>query len=1571
MAQEQAQDSLNRRFPVDYGSRVPDTNQYPSVTRQTFPGEAQRKERSMFLPDRTRTLRAKEEHTAFFRPRMFYDTYTKRQHMEDYAYQDVYERRPPSLRRRHSTRSLGHCSEGSLQLLSGPHSSGFEHKSFMPADTAGRSYSLSSLARYQSTASLDQLSTGCLPQSLVTEGNRGFMRRNSHHHPKRPPLSSIVWNTPPSPEHPPYPDGIFRTQSLMEFGSTFEDAHPCSLQENIQYEFFRAKVNYRRVAPNISYSNRVSYGNKLTGPPCFDSRENYALHRPERNTSRRWNRYPSVSERMNLSYKSFPFERTENQPIRPDSQQYYRDESCLPSDVGFERIPVNANDWQSGYTKSTGMQQRGQKAPCHLSGYMRSNDPSEDFAKTASVFNEPDLSRSSNEAEHAIQGQNVFIRTGQTSSQFLVTRNKDLKEGASRAGLERVNVNSSKASWVSSPKNSSAPGPQTRNSCKPFLSFGSKRQARRPSARDIEKLYLSKLRNGNEQGNEGECAADSDLDQTPPLRLAGVSRRSSILQSWQQRGRPLESMGTYGHTKKFDNIYSVDRSLDVLEHDDLPGPYTEKFNRHNSFVRRASSSSVTGSLDNSPSKSPAKYYTLPRKSASIDGSITSEKPISSPTVQVPFKNKIAMRDNLETLVSNRASLNQGNKMSTLYPSHSSWNPTPQDVTCKENIPQSKDSHSLIIQDPKHSIGTAAMIASKAEKSTVSCGPDQTETLVLSDYEETDNTDSLHKYKTTSTLTVSIEEDNVQYHELISVYYTLPRRHSRTLCNLFQDDTKNVDSSPASPPPSKKYEVRIGLATVNFPSNLEKDSPQKTPATPDMPPNSKIPDESNKESPDAASPVCPSQNMVYKQDETLASQTGDPALVPPSNGVAPNDPPSDLEPTAAMNGSVNSINDAACSQYVDTCPSLKEGSKIDTPLSLGLPNPTKPSGHLAAASVNAKRAQEENPQCYQPPIEATAGNNPCLPPSHSTGNNQEGKYAANLATGTAMNAAEEKMRQDAVVKDRARYICHIIALHSKKGNGLQPRNKSVKIGTEEELISETNGHADSQNQTFPVDAASTIDSAAQPNILNKSPLDCQTEQEQLLQNSSIDKTCRHSQRCPNQFPSANQELLDYSADENKQALDCTKDKTSDIEKRKNRPSIKNKLAAMYKTSRKFSSKKSSSPRPHISNIFSQNDAPSSEVGEPGNILISPVPRSFAQKGNENQNRNPLPAEFEDAALDESGNCMTESCPLMIHEIRRPFTNLCNQKRETQTPRQNDKMEANSQYFKACFPKEIVPTLNKNSQVHVEGLKNSNHAVSSISVAEVNQKRKAVGNVDESLFFPLPYNKNSNILTKNYSKANICPPQKVISPAECDRDQNSNQSNRLRNLNLSYIEPLKNPSTSQRERHLSENAYTQEPQDRIASGSNSLHRNDRYSRKFKSFSELLSCDENENWEPYAGSNRTISSRHFMYPSIEFGIFGKEQQQAFLDNIKRSLTEGRLWSPCLLKNPGFLRKEEGGSVNKAEPLSSEHLVSVEGASPNEQHVDPPFHGENPVDCSDSDSDTTTDDEYYLNEDDKESEL
>ncbi|NXC42942.1 EXPH5 protein, partial [Penelope pileata] len=284
----------------------------------------------------------------------------------------------------------------------------------------------------------------------------------------------------------------------------------------------------------------------------------------------------------------------------------------------------------------------------------------------------------------------------------------------------------------------------------------------------------------------------------------------------------------------------------------------------------------------------------------------------------------------------------------------------------------------------------------------------------------------------------------------------------------------------------------------------------------------------------------------------------------------------------------------------------------------------------------------------------------------------------------------------------------------------------------------------------------------------------------------------------------------------------------------------------------------------------------------------------------------------------------------------------------------------------------PDSDKNTQIQKPAeTKNTSQPVSPSATTSdpVDDEKRRGSSSASTPPMPLLTDKNSNTFINNYLQADISPKQNLTSQTALTEHQNTSQSNSLRNANLHSHLLCKSGAKNQHERHLSESICAQDSHETFASGSNIQPKDSIHGKRCKSYSEVLSCDENENWA--SDDERGYSTRNLMYPSVEFGIFGKEQQLAFLENIKRSLTEGRLWRPCLLNNPGALRDGETPSITRAELFSSSSAGSKVSSAASSPWELPDIYQEDPATYSDSDSDTTTDDEYYLDEIDKESEL
>ncbi|NWV93897.1 EXPH5 protein, partial [Machaerirhynchus nigripectus] len=284
---------------------------------------------------------------------------------------------------------------------------------------------------------------------------------------------------------------------------------------------------------------------------------------------------------------------------------------------------------------------------------------------------------------------------------------------------------------------------------------------------------------------------------------------------------------------------------------------------------------------------------------------------------------------------------------------------------------------------------------------------------------------------------------------------------------------------------------------------------------------------------------------------------------------------------------------------------------------------------------------------------------------------------------------------------------------------------------------------------------------------------------------------------------------------------------------------------------------------------------------------------------------------------------------------------------------------------------ITTRNKNSQTLDLGLESKSQPIapSATTSYPLDEEKGRPSSHACAPPSPLLTDKNSNTYVNNCLQADTCPEQNLTSQTVLGQHQNTSQPTGLENANLNSYQLRKSHAKSQRERHLSESICARDSLETSASGSSVLPKDGIHGKRFKSYSELLSCDENENWASDDG--KCYGTRNLMYPSVEFGIFGKEQQLAFLENIKRSLTEGRLWRPCLLNNPGAFRDTENSSINRDQFLSSSSAGSKMSSAASSPRELTDTYVEDPAAYSDSDSDTTTDDEYYLDEIDKESEL
>ncbi|XP_009987295.1 PREDICTED: exophilin-5, partial [Tauraco erythrolophus] len=1026
-------------------------------------------------------------------------------------------------------------------------------------------------------------------------------------------------------------------------------------------------------------------------------------------------------------------------------------------------------------------------------------------------------------------------------------------------------------------------------------------------------------------------------------------------------------------------------------------PCIERLHKQDSLLRHTSSCSITGTPSRNSFKSPDSlviYYTLPRKSASIAGSIMSDTPISLP------RESRTTYDCLRSETPYRADAFCSNQRDV---SCLDWN---RSFLASASLnaakgKKEKDYPSPSTKRPNDSVSnsTSVELANRCKHLS------RRESSVFSDCKERGNL--LQKYKTTSTFTVCVDEDHVKYHELVSIYYTLPRRHSRTFCNLFRDNPEEADlpcpkENAQSPRiQNKKNEGHVSLANVFFPSTLEKEVPSYSSdqvssalVTPQNSGTAVDSEEDNSQLSPSSEKICTSKSMsvVHNRKESSADLSLAENVL--SDVVTKEISFDGPQSTAIVAKSGKAISDASSSQNTEI--HLKEKKEIlqtATRLRSTSSTPPKPGRPLETAlyststNKNIIRKGNSESSCQPPKVNTNKNLNSLLHPGQKSSLGRNGNAEC---ADVPLPPAED--RDSTKVKQRVNFLHQTSPLYNNKWSGLQLRADSSRKKAND-LNSCSKVLSESQNKASEVSTASSADRLLQLDKVVSTDTDelknSKIKKEKNSQSTQMGKDysgLQESERCSEGSLNINckdkvlrvtqdEKITQSAEDENKLPSDGTRDKVKDIEKRKNRPSVKNKLAAVYKTSRKFSSK-NLPPKPHISNIFSQNDgsATSSEVNMSLDSLTSvDSHESFLQSDNENQNPSldpdknmPRPRTAENKETENKNDP-----PLLVNNTDwRSFTSSYTQREAISPQKTTVKME-NRPRLTTLFPDKAVTTRNKNSRtLDLRSESKSRPIFPSATTSDpLDDEKRRAGSHAGSPPLLLLTDKNSNMDVNSCLRADVCPEQNLTSQTVLNPCQNTPQFAGLKNANLRSYQLHKSHAKNQRERLLSESLCARDSHETFASGSNILPKDGMHGKRFKSYSELLSCDENENWA--SDDEKCYSTRNLMYPSVEFGIFGKEQQLAFLENIKRSLTEGRLWRPCLLNNPGALRDGETPSINRAELLSSSSAGSKMSSAASSPREPLDIYREDSAAYSDSDSDTTTDDEYYLDEIDKESEL
>ncbi|KFO20712.1 Exophilin-5 [Fukomys damarensis] len=758
--------------------------------------------------------------------------------------------------------------------------------------------------------------------------------------------------------------------------------------------------------------------------------------------------------------------------------------------------------------------------------------------------------------------------------------------------------------------------------------------------------------------------------------------------------------------------------------------------------------------------------------------------------------------------------------------------------------------------------------------------------------EKDSGKTLHKFKTTSMFSVSGNEDNVQCLEVVSIYYTLPRKPSKKFCDLLQQYTQSTNSLTES----------LQVDTETFPNALEEDrvnySTQEQSGTsssedPKIPANSTQTHLSHT-----------TENMAVLQSPNRRSSG------PTLQEMACVGVDVSLHKGESKTGKIFSHN------LAETPPGIPQSQKDR--------KETRKNETLhASLRLQDKSTIDEKSEDGQQSINAGNSFLSGLPARSEANdeNSQTGRSSGEcVGSGTAIISTESGNWPQ---KDLT-----AIAIYDNAS-----RSQPVEVRTEPEcqkMIDKILSDSESQALVLtPTLHKLQFVDKTQPGEPDLESL--QSEPRKLPQGRQ-EVNVKDSSRVKDEMCELAWDQTLHAGGNNKH-----NDNLNDLEKGENRSLVKHRLLAMSKASRKFPAK-DLSPRRHVATIFSK----SGNKSDFGHLLLD------RQKCN---SLAPEPTPKSTEPIDE-GSLSNDGTHVEATEIS---------SRETSRP----SCSISKLYQRELSVSESPPKHENSISATVaeegESGTPAQLTFTRLREADLSDQRRL------SPPFPLDPAQKSPI---SASRSSCQQQQGRDLTLEWEPEPHLYRSKSLKSINEHSDLPCKSHPPKVRGRHFSENTSIDNALSRLTLGDELSH-NSGYSRRFKSFSELPSCDESESWALYSSKAKTgLKSASSISRPIDYGIFGKEQQLAFLENVKRSLTQGRLWKPSFLKNPGFLKDDVISSSNPSESLSSNSpssQVPEDTLSPNEPLR---IYEEDPVD-SDCDTDTTTDDEYYLNENDKESEL
>ncbi|KAM5245974.1 exophilin-5 [Ctenodactylus gundi] len=764
--------------------------------------------------------------------------------------------------------------------------------------------------------------------------------------------------------------------------------------------------------------------------------------------------------------------------------------------------------------------------------------------------------------------------------------------------------------------------------------------------------------------------------------------------------------------------------------------------------------------------------------------------------------------------------------------------------------------------------------------------------------------TLHKFKTTSMFSVSGDDDNVKCLELVSIYYTLPRKSSKKFCDLLQQYTQNINSLIELPQ----------VETEMFPNALERDklnySTQERSGTP-LSEKLKIPDSCT---------------------QTYFSHTTENMAVLHSSTRGPSEPIQEMD----------SVGPDVPLQKEDKTRENSPHSLAKTPP--GMPQSRKNKGDTCQHEIlhtslmlQEKSAIGENSEDCKQSINAGNSDFSGLP-VHSEHNGE------NSQTGISEKCASSSITIVSTESEKCSQKDYSVLGITDNLSGSHSGEVKKKTGTDCQKMT-NKVLSDTESQIFAITPALHKLLLAEETYSREPDLESLQSDFRESSQQSQDVNVPESRKVEDKVQKLARDQCFPPGAHNKNKMNL-----DDQEKGENKYSVKHRLAPISKASRKFPAK-DLSPKGPKATVFSKSESKS-------NFGHLPLARQ------ECETLSPEPPPKSKELIDESS---LSNYGINVEKSENPLqvTGIANRETSRQSWEQKSDSILQLHQHELKNVSELPPKHeNSNSVTGVQEEEPGSPAqltFPSFREADLSDYQRR-----PSLPFPLDSPHKS---TGSLSSSSCWQQQRNDLPVENGLGPHLYRSKSLKTINVQNDLLCKNPAPKVRGRHFSESTSIDNAL-RLLTLGDEFSTNNGHSRRFKSFSEL-SCDENKSWALYGSRAKTgPRSTSSISRPIDYGIFGKEQQLAFLENVKRSLTQGRLWKPSFLKNPGFLKDNIINSSNPSESLSSNSPTSQvpeNNLSPSEPLN---IYEEDPVD-SDFDTDTTTDDEYYLDENDKESEL